>query len=377
MLTPSPVGSTATSTVALPPEDVLKYRPLEIASSLPPDVKPTGALLVWGEQPHLLRFDPQIQLENFSGIEFSCLSTSPDGKWLAYCLASDDSPTGVWLIVESADRQQRYQVSASFLFFNVYEWLDNQRLIFPLGRKGNEYSPMVVINPFTGEQTELVSDYPGMSGTVAGPMGRMAFEYSSLVYDPSLNLVIFPEIISPQRYIVLWDRQSNTALAKVEDKGEFLNYPLWSPDAKQFVVAVLSQKEGEKHIEEWFSVSRVGQVERLTYFGDYFVKAEISNGNWSPDGQKLAFWLETTPSLCPGAHLVVLEMMSKQATDTCIPGTLGYVKPPIWFLDSRYISVVNVNVDDDSWQAILVDYEQGRAFDITEYGVPVGWLALP
>jgi hypothetical protein len=44
-------------------------------------------------------------------------------------------------------------------------------------------------------------------------------------------------------------------------------------------------------------------------------------------------------------------------------------------LDSRYAVVINAEPSPN--QTLLVDFEQGRAFDITEYGAPVGWLALP
>lgn len=374
---PSPVKPIVTSIVALPPENILKYQPFEIAPGLLPDVKPTGVLLVWGEQPQLLHFDPPVRLETFPDINTHCLAISPGGKWLAYCTLSDVSPTGEWLIVESADRQQyyRFAMDTHLIWFGSHEWLDDQRLIFPLLREMAAVYPMVVINPFTGEQTELASDYPDISGTYAGPVGRMAFGYSSLVYDPSLNLVIFPRRQGPRKSIVLWERQSNTTLAEVEDRGEFLNYPLWSPDAQQFAVAVVHQVSKYYNTEEWFLVSRQGDVQQLTHFGDYFMQAEIGDGNWSPDGRKLAFWVQTNPSSCPNAHLAVLEIATERVTDTCIPGTLEFAPPPIWSLDSRYLAVVNYTASP--YQTILVDFEHGRAFDITEYGIPIGWLALP
>jgi hypothetical protein len=352
------------------------YRPFDIAPSLSTDVRPDGALLVWSEQPQLLHFDPQ-GVEDFPGVDTGCLSTSPDGNWLAYCTLSDDSPTGQWLIVESADRQQQKKVPMDIhlIYFRDYEWLDNQRLIFPLIREEGKFCPMVVINPFTGEQTELASDYPDIGGTYAGPVGRMSFGISDVVYDSSLNLVIFPVRRIPKKYIVLWDRQSNSILAEVEEKGEFLHYPIWSPDSTRFAVAVVISEPSEHIVYDWFMVSREGQVERLTYFGDYFTNMQISDGNWSPDGQKLAFWLETDSGLCPGTNLAVLEVATRLVTNTCIPGTLEYPPPPKWSLDSRYIAVTNAIPNPD--QYILIDFDQGLAYDITDYGMPIGWLALP
>lgn len=374
-LTSSPVGPAATSTVALPPENILRYQPLEITPDLPSDVKPTGALLVWGKPPQLLHFDPQ-GVEDLPAIDTYCLSTSPDGNWLAYSRFSDDSPTGQWLIVESADRQQmkRVPMDTGVQYFCA-DWLDNQRLIFPLIREEYEMRPMVVINPFSGEQIELSSDYPNIQPDPGGFTGSLQFGISDVVYDPTLDLVVYPQW-GPQSYLVVWNRQTQTVVAKVKDLGPMEHLPKWSSDGKQLAVAVTyrTEKQLDHFIEEWFGVSREGHVERLTHFGDYFMHARIGTANWSPDGQKLAFWLETTPSLCPGANLAILEMATRQVTNTCVP-SLGYDSwPPLWSLDSRYIAVVNDEVSP--YQTILVDFEQGRAFNLT-YGSPLGWLALP
>jgi WD40-like Beta Propeller Repeat len=371
---------TATPADVLPPQDILVYRPFEINTGIPADVKPGGALLVYGESPQVLHSDPPARLESFPGIDLSCLSTSPDGKWVAYCSLSEGSPTGEWLMVESADRQQHFQIAMNnhLIWFNTYEWLDNQHLIFPLIEEDKRNYSMMVINPFTGKQVELASNYPEISHTYAGPVGgQMSFEFSDVVYDPSLNLAIYPVRRPPHAYVALWDRQSGSFLAEVKDKGEFIHYPIWSPDAQQFAVAVSWLQKDINSVEEWFSVSREGQVEQLTHFVDYFYEAGIGWGNWSPDGKKLAFWLEANPApgWCAGAHLAVLKLATKQVTDTCIPGKLGYSYPPVWSLDSRYIGAVNNT--ESTWQSFLVDFEGGRAFDITEYGIPIGWLALP
>ncbi|MBN2148097.1 MAG: hypothetical protein JW726_11950 [Anaerolineales bacterium] len=361
----------------MPSENILVYRPLEIASTLAPDVKPAGALLVETDTLNLLHFDPQVTVEPFELGSGSDLSASPDGKWLAYVQLSDSSPTGQWLIVESADRQQQYRIpiQMNLLYSGSYQWLDNQRLIFTLFEVDGP-CPMVVINPFTGEQIELASDYPDLKRSPAGSQGSMAFNISDVVYDPSLNLAVYPQYGYGQpSYIVIRDRQSNSVLAKIEDKSIFEHYPLWSPNGTRLAVAVKDQQEGEKSIDEWFLVSREGEVEQATHFGDYFTKATIGPFNkWSPDNQKLAFWLETNTGPCEGANLAILDIATRQVTNTCVPSELNtYI--PIWSLDSRYIVVINEN--EDPGQSILIDYEQSRAFDITAYGYPVGWLGLP
>ena len=85
-LTPSPTMQAISTATLLPPENILKYQPFEITTDLPSDVNPGGALVIWSEPPQLLHFYPQVRLETVSKIDnVGCLSTSPDGKWLAYC----------------------------------------------------------------------------------------------------------------------------------------------------------------------------------------------------------------------------------------------------------------------------------------------------
>ena len=120
-------------------------------------------------------------------------------------------------------------------------------------------------------------------------------------------------------------------------------------------------------------------MEQLTRFGDYFSSSEIgSASNWSPDGQKLAFWIDLIPSSCPGLRLAILDMGTKQVTDTCLPGMADYAPPPIWSLDSRYLIIRDASASPI--KVILVDSENSQAFDITSLigdSQPVGWLVSP
>jgi Tol biopolymer transport system component len=383
---PSLVEPTATSTVALSPEYILKYQRLDVAPRLPSDANPVGTLVLFGDRggrSYLLKFDQQVEQE-IAGRKF-CFSTSPDGKWLAYCEFPVDSSTGGWLIVEGNNGQQvkKLPMGKDWNFFTATTWLGNERLVFNLLRDTGEVSPVVVVNPFTGEQTQLKSDYPGIYiDKSPGTGGGLYFVYSAVVYDPSLNLVIYPQRDVDKRsdFVVLWDRQVGKTLARVPEWGVFYHTPLWSPDVTQFVVAVtpnLKSNSNRGAIEEWFSVSREGQVRQLTHFGDFFADVRIGAANWSPDGRWLAFWLEAKPSLCEGQNLVVLEMETQSVTEYCVPGSIyGDAPPPIWSPDSRYIAVQNY-YEVNSSHVILVDIMQGWATQIAENVEPAGWLVAP
>ena len=377
----------------VPPENILQFQHFEITSDGPLTAEPIGSLVICGDLTvQLMRFTPEVSIETLPGITGDpfCLATSPDGEWIAYELDSNVSPTEIWLVVQSADGRQQKKVlrDQSWRNFGDYVWLDNQHLIFndfsnppDIQRtQANPAYPVVVVNPFTGEHIKLASDYPGLHLGISGPVGTMAFNYSDVVYDPSSDLVIFPAWGGEHNYIVLWDRRSHTVLAKVEDQsGGFGRYPLWSPDATQFAVAVMNAVKDGQAVDEWYRVSREGQVEQLTHFGDYFSSSHIgSASNWSPDGGKLAFWIDLKPSPCSGLRLAILDITTKEVTNTCLPGTLKYALPPIWSLDSRYIIIGDYS--DPPLKTVLVDAENGKAFDITSLigdSRPIGWLASP
>ncbi len=384
------------TTTALPvPENIVKFQPFEITPGAPLHTKPVNVLVFCGDSTvQLLRFVPEVRVETLPGVadEIFCLATSPDGKWLAYEQDFKESSTGTgrWLIVQSADGRQQKKIPRDpvWLNFGDYLWLDNQHLIFnnfinpPDIQRSQTYPAysVVVVNPFTGEHIELSSDYPGLTLSMNGPVGTMNFNYSDVVYDPSLDLVIFPTRSGEHNYLVLWDRRSKAVLAKVEDQlGDFGDYPLWSPDATHFVVPIVDAIKGNHVIEEWYSVSREGQVEQLTHFGDYFSDSDIgSSSNWSPDGQKLAFWIDLSPSPCAGLRLAILDLGTKQVIDTCLPGQSDYAPPPIWSLDSRYIVIRDASAPPI--KTILVDSENRQAFDITTLvgdSPPIGWLTSP
>lgn len=366
----------------LPPETIVKFQPYEMKSGASLNEKPTDALVLCGDFTiQLLHFAPEVNVETIleSNDDVYCQATSPDGRWIFYVQDDKESPTGSWLIVQSADGQQKKLPSNEhWIGFGDHIWLDNQNLIFnDFGNSPDMQSepahPMVVVNPFTGTQTKLSSNYSELHSDICGPASSMDFDISDVVYDPSLNLVIFPSWSGEHNYIVLWDRRSKTALARVETQSQcFGYYPLWSPDATQFAVVANSTTK----IMEWYSVSRNGQLEQLTHFGDYFSGSEIGYGsNWSPDGKKLAFWMDLEPSSCSGPRLGILDITTKQVINTCLTGSWDYSPTPIWSLDSQYIVIRNYD-GVSLVKTILVDVENAQAFDITTYidNAPYGWL---
>ena len=273
-------------------------------------------------------------------------------------------------------------MKADWTLSPISTWLDNMRLVFNVWKDHSvipDAWPVAIVNPFTGESLELESDYPNLKPSMSGPAGTGQFIDSSVVYKPSLDMVVYPETPQLGWNVVLWDRQAQKAVAKIKDLNEFQHKPLWAPDGTRFVVAVDSRQNQANNTwtDDWFSATEQGEVTQLTHFEDVFVQAEIGPANWSPNGAYLAFWLKARPSNCPDWNLAVLDVKSQRAVDYCVPMTTdGYTPAPIWSPDSRFLAVIkNYQSNVSPSQVILIDTQMAWAASVGDSGLPLGWLA--
>jgi hypothetical protein len=260
--------------------------------------------------------------------------------------------------------------------------LDDERLVYNVLDR-NKLTPLrfpvAVINPFSGEVQEIASDYPGNSS----PWGtEMKFIYSDVVYDPTLNLAIYPEVNADGSFVTLWDRNSQTAVARLEELGIFYHNPIWLPGGKQFVISVTHSATRRDDIDgwylrdEWFSIDRTGEINQLTHFGDHFTEADIEGASISPNGRYLAFWLAVNPSPYPGSNLAVLDLETRQVINYCVPGSPAkFPLEPVWSPDSRYIALVDYydRKSSDS-HVILVNPTEGWAAQIADNLTADGWM---
>lgn len=272
------------------------------------------------------------------------VAISPNGEWLSYF---SDGRTE--LTIESADGQVKRQVPAPagvgwLSLFDGLPWLDNERLWISEWPDIGESPPVDIINPFTGEQQKILSNYPGLELYPKTP--GLHFEYSSVVYNPSLQLVAYPEVTKDgYAYITLWDRQAKKALARVPDGGAYGHPPIWLPDGNRFVVVAATDWDSPR---EWQMLSRDGTVHQLTHFQDIYGKDfEISPyASISPDGKYLAFGLslnKDSRSTASPKKLFILNLTTLELINTCV--WFRDYPAPIWSPDSQYVSVLNVNWD--------------------------------
>jgi len=383
--TEPPIRNTPTiSTVSATPTDsAFTIRGVNVIDSFPYRDWSSGSLVLGGEFSKILHFIDPLQEEPIG--ENACLDTSPDGRWFSYCVNADQ------LMVESADRGQKFTTPLDPTLSTEHRphiWLDNRHVVFNPYRQIADFGDIltvVVVDPFASEMIELPYEYPGFTPPYCGPspIGHFQFAGVSMVYHPSLDFVIYPETDLTQSYIVLWDRQTDRALAKIEESICFGNYPLWSPNAQQFIVAVNMSEE--RKVEDLVQVTLRGDQERLTWFANTYYETDISSMNWSPGSEKMAFWMDTSPNICTSQdefqmQLLILDVSTRNISAYCFPEEYGMASdiPPVWSLDGKYLAVKYYNLNDDINYTFVLDVKDALATIVSqENDWPVGWLAKP
>ena len=193
------------------------------------------------------------------------------------------------------------------------------------------------------------------------------------MYDPKLTRAIY---LRGNYFYALWDLQAKRLVARFDTS----DYPIprWSPDGEAVVIA-------GNHITgafELYLIDRNGKITQLTHLNAYYTGEFFQNYSWSPDGSKIAIWLNVYPF--KSGQLAILDLESGQVTNYCVPGdetapmsALTYTAhAPIWSPDGRQVVVQNLHADRSS-RVILVDIVQGWAAEIAKNMEPVGWLKAP
>lgn len=385
-------ASTSTPTSTLEPR--MQTQCVEIAPDLPPEARLRG-ILVLTPPPGSTGFTylvdletgsqrPLPQKENEQLLDFV---VSLDRKQMAYrrwiVKQPGERPVEDWLVVANADGQQLTAIPYKTEHlpyeegeWEAYYWLDNQRFI--INQRTSPVDTMLVLDPFTGKQQELPTAYPHFDPTAES--GLLWWE-AVAIYDSTLTRVVYAGLTDDFKpSIVLWDLQARQVLVNIPT---FIfgtrERPKWSPDDVQFAFAMPeTYHENPPRVQELYSISRDGQVTRLTHLTESYKEVDIGHYEWSPDGRYIAFWMNDLSKNPPVDELVVVDTVTRAVTNYCIPGDESQytAPPPLWSPDGQQLIVVNRSTENHR-RVILVDIVRGLAAQIAEDMEPVGWLVAP
>ena len=241
---------------------------------------------------------------------------SPDGKWVAYTVATaikdtDKNNTDIWMV--SWDGTQQIQVTSTPEGESSPRWSpDNKYLTFISSRMGAKTGQVWLLNRSGGEAVKITDIKGGVSDVAWSPDGK---RLALVVSDPdpadkdaddpaNEKKTAKPIVIDRYRFkadgdgflrggrshLYLFDIESKKA--EILTPGAFEETsPAWSPDGKQIAFA---RVHGEGDVDKMpntdvFVVdARVGaQPRRLTTS----TADEGGRLAWSPDGKQIAFIL--------------------------------------------------------------------------------------
>jgi WD40 repeat protein len=368
--TPSPVALTVTPTPAIV-QSCLKPKELEI---LPENLQ-IGTLLLYDRQDEKI-FIKDLITENrreLNDAQWNQVFGSPDNKGFAYLIRSEG---------------QKYQLAYSL--YNVPEikitpldmsifgewpilsgWINNNTVVFHIS--GDKPTILLAVDLISGQERTLAPDFPDINWLDGWSWGYWG---GRTLYSPDFHYVVFPRLkgSEPHRYI-LWNMEIQKEIGFM-DAGHASIAPQWAPDGKKFAVAYLNSD---------FYVMNVDGVEkRLTdlekEYPSYDLK--IREWHWSPDSQKIAFWLDLrTGEELVEQRLMVLDIISSVLTDYCrqgdqvqiAPGTLDYTPAPVWSPDGSALLIEN-REDENRSKLVIIDLNQHVSYQIGEDLYPYDWL---
>ena len=312
---------------------------------------------------------------------FPDYAVSPNGKWLAFTELGD---TDKWIRILTGDGQLSQSIVQESDWFQIIGWLDNERLL--IDREAEPLHATVALNPFTGHQLELASNYPE-NYSIDAPYRRWErYAFTVSVYNSKLNKVVYiglPDDPLHLSYQIL-DFKTNEMILEVDTADVANQPPILAPDGDKFIVSMPSRKLTLTNYipdSELYEISFDGLVRKLTHLAEYFeIGVEISQYRWSPNGRFIAFWMEPNPPAGlhdPYMELAVLNMATQEVTLYCVKGDFrdgGWA--PIWAPNSQQV-MVKILDETGIGQIVIVDIIHEVAFRVAGDLNPYGWIVSP
>lgn len=181
------------------------------------------------------------------------------------------------------------------------------------------------------------------------------------------------------------DLSTKAITTRIEDGYDRSPIFDWQPSNGQLALVAsntsVARSSGSPIPDEIFIVEQNGQVRQLTHLYESFSRdIEINGLSWSPNGEKIAFWLNDSE----GVTLMVADTLSGDIVNYCISSDLYlfpiYLPAPIWSPDGNKLLIENRYAPDKHSPAqnksklLIVDLQSKVAFPIAENENPVGWM---
>lgn len=324
-------------------------------------------------------------------------SVSPDGDLLIYRQSKYKTAQSKIVTVTSSG-QVVHDFPEQDNWVSGVAWLSDEYIRYPI-ETNSEQIKLYALNIQTGQLHELRTDLPNIADTDNGypdwgvDSWLIYFGIKkgvNIVYDPSLTRVAYPKTLasSPFYPVSLYDVQTGKELAILDIAAG--NDAKWSPDGKYFSIIGSEQSTLKKDI---YVVSRDGgQFTPLTNLAKLYPKLILRSYSWSPDSQKIAFWIDADGADNTEANdnsLILLDIATKQMVDLCIKGygngqylsyevnsSVSFMMhgQPVWSPDGKKLLVTQYDADTQKIIDLLIDLENKTAYQVAVDIEPIGWM---
>lgn len=305
-------------------------------------------------------------------------NVSPDQKHIFALDCGFKDLTCAYILGEAGKTLKLIKENSKNDHWQLTRWLDNEHV---LSWTDLPSTPLVVFNPFTGEESNPPVHFPN---TFLYPI-----QTSAITINSSLKTAIYFTKVGKDR-LVMWDMDKKSVIIEFPssyEDGEIGAWweDGWSPDQNKFLV-ISAGEQSDNAKKELYLLKTDGTVQQLTHFGDYYPTTYIISPAWSPDGRYVAFWLKTstqpdTDYYDMKSHLMLLEMASGKIFNLCMdygrgkPPYSGGERIPAWSLDSQTIAV---SVDNRT--IAFIDLKANTVQSISknmEFEFPIAWIQQP
>lgn len=323
------------------------------------------------------------------------IATSPNRQLTAYNLYSRNNDVSNLIIMDSSG-ETKITIPWEEGWNFISSWLDNQRLLINIHADlsdgdpaAKEFSTFLVANAFTGEKKLLQPNFPNIYSHHMFPAWN---GFGSTVYNATLDRVVYlkEDPTDGAFHYILWNISGQRSLAdfKVFVNGQ--DIPRWSPDGEKFAIAfsLVDDSSSKWLVHSLYTVSRDGNVVKITDLSKYYSWFYIGQLSWSPDGRHIAFWLSewTDPPQLSGLsdlnanqHLAVVDTKNRDLSIYCISGKAqsdGIVPPPVWSPNGQQI-LIESPLSEEHSQVLLLDLNTNVITTIGKDMTPVGWMIKP
>ncbi len=397
-LTPAPLTVVQSNpTLTSLPGNGFDQQCLDVLPALPEGVVIKGNLVLresdssfhYLDSRYILRSDgSKFYLPLNKDENISSNAISPNHRWIAYFVKPSLGATAPdRVVVVNVDGEQVFSKALEYhQWWQIDSWADNEHLLIDKVQSLPDIPlatplPVVVLNPFTGEEIELPPSYPDMVYLYPKFYWR-EYGYSGAGYSPDLNLVTYAR---QDGMVVLWNVFEKKEIITIQGAAAFGDGPAWFSDGSKFVIdSVVGPTESAAENvwrEELYVVEANGKITRMTNLMNPLGSVSMGGYKWSPDGRYIAFSLATefgSDFKSPGNFYqswALLDTTTKQVTVYCIPGSYD-ASPIVWSPDGTQL-LVNMDQNDEPvhlYDTVWIDIQKKLAAKIAENTVPEGWL---